>query len=79
MALQTVVEPWFPIISASKQFYFERQLPVVTPAKSGSIFLYTFLPFKPGSPYWSIASEISFQGFFGYAVERESLYMSSPL
>ena len=55
------------------------QLPVGTPATSGSTFFYTFFPFTVRSPHWSTASKLSFHSFNGYTVERESLNMSSPL
>lgn len=47
-----------------------NQLPVVTREKSGSIFLYTLLPFKLGSHTWSTISEVSNQGFFWYMAQR---------
>jgi hypothetical protein len=79
MALQPIIKPWPPIIYTSNSSILHGQLPVATPEKCGSIFFYTFLPFKPRSPYCSITSELSFQGFFEYAIKRESLSMSSPL
>ena len=55
------------------------QLPVVTPATSGSTSFYTFFPFTAWSPHWSTASTLSFHSIIGYMVERKSLYMFSPL
>lgn len=46
------------------------QLPVATPEKSGSIFLYTILPFKLGYHPWSTANEVGNEGFFWYTVQR---------
>jgi len=43
------------------------------PEKSGSIFFYTFFSFKPGSPNWLIAYELSFKDFFGLFL-RQILY-----
>ena len=83
MALQPVVRP--PKFLTPNSFILHDQFPVATPEKSGSIFFYTFLPFEPESPHWSITSKLSLQGFpppfgggGGYTVKKESLYVSSP-
>jgi len=46
------------------------QLPVATLVKSGSIFLYTVLPFKLGPHPWSTVNEVTNQGFFWYMAQR---------
>jgi len=77
MELLLVVDPWPPIISASILFYFARSASSCDPVEVWHVLFCNFHPFKSGSPYWSIAIELGFQGFVGYTNERESLYMSS--
>jgi hypothetical protein len=59
MQLEPVVEPWSPIISASKRFYSARS---ASRRDTGEVWQYLILHLpliKPGSPHWSNVSELS--------------------
>jgi hypothetical protein len=77
MELQPVVDPWPPIIPASILFCSALSASSCDTIEIWHVLFCNCHLFKSGSPYWSIAIELGFQGFVGYTNERESLYMSS--
>ena len=76
-ALQCLVEPRPLTMTAANCSALRGHLPVTAPEQSGSVYWFTLLPFQPGSLDLSTASELSFHGSFGNAVQMESLYKSS--
>ena len=72
-ALQSVVEPRPVPLIATKLFCSARPSSSYDSGEICHCLLVHLLAFRLGSPNWSISSELSFQGYFGYTVQRESL------
>lgn len=73
MALQPIAQPRPSITSVAEVLFSAHSVLGATLEKSSTIFFYTSLPIKAGSPHWSIARELRFQEFFGIGLNFQRL------